>query len=66
MIKIEHVTKFFGSFPALNDFSLTVPKGSIYGLMGLNGAGKTTIIKRLPGFLFARQWNDNSRQSGSL
>ena len=51
MIKIEHVTKFFGSFPALNDFSLTVPKGSIYGLMGLNGAGKTTIIKHLAGFL---------------
>ena len=51
MIKIEHVTKFFGSLPALNDFSLTVPKGSIYGLMGLNGAGKTTIIKHLAGFL---------------
>lgn len=51
MIKLEHVTKCFGDYRALDDFSLTVPKGSIYGLMGLNGAGKTTIIKHLAGFL---------------
>lgn len=51
MIKLEHVTKRFGDYKALDDFSLTVDKGSIYGLMGLNGAGKTTIIKHLAGFL---------------
>lgn len=51
MIKLEHVTKCFGDYKALDDFSLTVEKGSIYGLMGLNGAGKTTIIKHLAGFL---------------
>ena len=51
MIRIEHVTKYFGEYRVLDDFSLTVPKGSVYGLMGLNGAGKTTIIKHLSGLL---------------
>ena len=51
MIKIEHVTKYFEDYPVLNDLSLTVPKGSIYGLMGLNGAGKTTLLRHLSGFL---------------
>lgn len=51
MIRIEHLTKYFGEYRALDDFSLTVPKGAIYGLMGLNGAGKTTIIKHLSGLL---------------
>ena len=51
MIKLQNVTKRFGDYIALDDFSLTVPKGSVYGLMGLNGAGKTTIIKHLAGYL---------------
>ncbi len=51
MIKIENVSKSFAGYKALDNFSLTVPKGSIYGLMGLNGAGKTTIIKHLSGLL---------------
>lgn len=51
MIKLQNVTKRFGDYKALDDFSLTVPKGSVYGLMGLNGAGKTTIIKHLAGYL---------------
>lgn len=51
MIKIENLTKKFDEHIILNNFSLTVPKGAIYGLMGLNGAGKTTIIKHLAGFL---------------
>ena len=51
MIKMQNVTKRFGDYMALDDFSLTVPKGSVYGLMGLNGAGKTTIIKHLAGYL---------------
>ena len=51
MIKIENVTKNFDGYKALDHFSLTVPKGSIYGLMGLNGAGKTTIIRHLAGII---------------
>ncbi|MCR4708929.1 MAG: ABC transporter ATP-binding protein [Clostridiales bacterium] len=51
MIKATDVTKRFGDTAALDGLNMTVPKGSIYGLMGLNGAGKTTIIKHLAGFL---------------
>lgn len=53
MIKIHNVTKFFGSKPALDGLTMNVPKGSIYGLMGLNGAGKTTIIRHIAGYLKA-------------
>lgn len=51
MIKIENLCKTYGDTKALDDFSLSVPKGSVYGLMGLNGAGKTTVIKHLAGFV---------------
>lgn len=51
MIKIENLCKTYGDIKALDNFSLTVPKGSVYGLMGLNGAGKTTVIKHLAGFV---------------
>ncbi len=51
MIKIENLCKAYGDIKALDDFSLSVPTGSVYGLMGLNGAGKTTVIKHLAGFI---------------
>ncbi len=51
MIRMTHVTKNFAGKRALDDLSLTVPTGTIYGLMGLNGAGKTTIIRHLAGYL---------------
>ncbi|MCL1863926.1 MAG: ABC transporter ATP-binding protein [Defluviitaleaceae bacterium] len=49
MIKLENVNKTFDDFHALKDFSMNVNKGSIYGLVGVNGAGKTTVIKHLAG-----------------
>ena len=49
MIKIEGLTKNFDGFLALNDLNLNVNKGSIYGLVGVNGSGKTTVIKHLMG-----------------
>ncbi len=49
MIKIEQLTKTFDGFTALNKLDLNVKKGSIYGLVGVNGSGKTTIIKHLTG-----------------
>lgn len=49
MIKVENVTKSFGSLQALRQISLHVKKGSIYGLIGVNGAGKTTLINHLTG-----------------
>ena len=51
MIKVTNVTKRFGDHAALDGLNMTVPKGSIYGLIGVNGAGKTTIIKHLGGYL---------------
>lgn len=49
MIEVNSVTKTFDNFVALNNLNLNIKKGSIYGLIGINGAGKTTIIKHLAG-----------------
>ncbi len=49
MVSLEHVTKRFGHRLAVNDVSLEVPKGTIYGLLGHNGAGKSSIIGMLLG-----------------
>lgn len=40
IIATEHLSKRYGAFEALRDISLAVPQGSIYGLIGDNGAGK--------------------------
>lgn len=47
MIEVEGVTKTFGPLPALREVSFTVPTGSVCGLLGHNGAGKTTVVKIL-------------------
>ena len=49
MLEMKHVTKTFGAFKALDDLTMTVPKGSVYGLVGPNGAGKSTAIRHLTG-----------------
>jgi len=49
MIEVKNITKSFDDFVAVNNFSMNVPKGSIYGLVGVNGSGKTTVIKQLAG-----------------
>lgn len=51
MIKVSNVTKNFDSFRALDDLHINVKRGSIYGLVGSNGSGKTTIIKHITGVL---------------
>ncbi len=48
-VVIEHLTKRYGGFTALEDLSLSLPAGQILGLIGPNGAGKTTAIKILVG-----------------
>src|SRR5688572_5669461 len=45
VLELENVTKRFGDFTAVNDVSLSIPRGSIYGFLGPNGAGKTTTIR---------------------
>lgn len=49
MIEVQNLTKSFDDFKALDNLTLTVPKGSIYGLVGPNGAGKSTIIRHITG-----------------
>ena len=48
---LEHLTKKYGAFRALDDLSLDLPSGRIIGLMGPNGSGKTTLIKIVAGLL---------------
>ena len=51
MLKIEHLTKLYGEKKAVDDLSLHIEKGEIYGFIGHNGAGKTTTIKACCGIL---------------
>ena len=51
IISVKNITKSFKSFKAINDLSFEVGKGEIYGLLGSNGAGKSTTINILLGFL---------------
>ena len=49
MIEVENLTKKYGDFTAVDDISLVVHPGEIYGFLGPNGAGKTTTIRVLVG-----------------
>jgi ABC-2 type transport system ATP-binding protein len=49
MIEIRNLTKRYGDFTAVDDLSLTVARGEIFGFLGPNGAGKTTTIRILAG-----------------
>ena len=51
MLKIDHLTKRYGEKTAVNDLSLHIKPGEIYGFIGHNGAGKTTTIKSCAGIL---------------
>lgn len=51
MIKAENLTRHYGDLVAVDDVSFEIPRGQIVGLLGHNGAGKTTIMKMLTGYL---------------
>ena len=53
MLKIDHLTKTFGDKRAVDDLSLHIQPGEIYGFIGHNGAGKTTTLKCVTGLLKA-------------
>ena len=55
MLKIEHLTKRYGSHTAVSDLSFTVEKGQIYGFLGPNGAGKSTTMNIMTGCLSATE-----------
>jgi len=50
-IDVQHLTRRFGSFVAVNDLSFSVKQGEIFGFLGANGAGKSTTIRMLCGLL---------------
>jgi len=51
MIRLENLTKLYGSFVAVDDISLHVPRGVLFGCLGPNGAGKTTTLRMIAGIL---------------
>ena len=51
MIEVSHLSKNYGSRPAVEDLSFTVGDGQIFGLLGPNGAGKSTIMNILTGYI---------------
>ena len=51
MLKIEHLTKIYGDKKAVDDLSIHIRPGEIYGFIGHNGAGKTTTLKACCGIL---------------
>lgn len=51
IIRTEHLSRFFGTVKAVDDLSLEVPAGIVFGFLGPNGAGKTTTIHLLLGLL---------------
>jgi ABC-2 type transport system ATP-binding protein len=52
VVEIQNVTKTFGKQIAVDEISLTVPQGSIYGFIGPNGSGKTTTLRMIMGILY--------------
>ena len=51
MIEVEHLSKYFGDFIAVEDISFNVERGEIVGFLGPNGAGKTTTMRIVTGFM---------------
>lgn len=51
MIDVQHLTKFYGNVPAIQDVTFQIEKGEVVGFLGPNAAGKTTTMRILTGFL---------------
>jgi len=51
MIEINHLSRYYGDFKAVDDVSVNIARGEVVGLLGHNGAGKSTIMKMITGFL---------------
>ena len=51
ILEFKNITKKYGKKTALDDVTLSIPRGSIVGLLGPNGSGKTTLLKLATGLL---------------
>src|SRR5215467_674161 len=51
-IEVEGVTKTFGSVKAVDDLTLAVPQGAVYGFIGPNGSGKTTTMRMIVNIIY--------------
>ena len=51
MLSVKNVTKYYGDFLAVNDLSFDISEGEIFGLLGVNGSGKTTTFRMIMGLL---------------
>ena len=51
MVEVSHLSKNYGSHPAIRDLTFSVADGQVYGLLGPNGAGKSTIMNILTSYL---------------
>ncbi len=52
-VELRNITKTFGAYTAVDDLSLTVPRGCVYGFIGPNGSGKTTTLRMIMNILHA-------------
>ena len=55
MIELKHVTKRYGAKCAVDDFSFTINKGEVLGFLGRNGAGKSTTMNMITGYISASE-----------
>ena len=55
MITVEHLTKRYGEFTAVDDLSFEIEEGHVYGFLGPNGAGKSTTMNMITGCLSATE-----------
>ena len=55
MLEVKALSRQYGSFTAVDNVSFSINKGEIVGLLGHNGAGKTTIMKMISGYLEPNQ-----------
>src|SRR5437016_3912432 len=53
VVQVDRLSRRFGATLALDNLSLSVPRGTVFGIVGANGAGKTTLIRHLLGLLRA-------------